>query len=407
MIEFFLAIFLMLACAWLFGEALHRVGQPALVGQLLAGVFLGPSLLNLVQPTASISTVESVALFFIMLFAGLAVNPAKIIAAGKKAAIISSIAFVIPFVGGVLIAQAFGVGIVSSLTVGLAVSITAVPVNAIVLMELGIFDSELGTAVIAAGVIDDIVSFIALTMIQQFSGGISTASYSAVGIAVAKVAVFLVAVLLCERLLRRNSTYVRRFTEKIGHGMQTQGSFIGILLIFAAGVSLLAEWSGIQFVIGAFFAGILVSELAGVEVLGRATDVIRGATFGFFGPFAFAFIGTEFVLSSLYGILPLVASLLVVAIAGKLVGGYLGGRLARFSSDESVTIGFLMNSRGFVELVIVTTAYGIGLIDESIFSLVVAVGVITTVISPVASRINIRRHVNPKTTSGSETQTAD
>src|SRR5580658_7280410 len=100
MIEFFLAVFLMLASAWLLGEALQRIGQPALVGQLLAGVLIGPSLLNIVQPTAALGTVENVALFFIMLLTGLAVKPAKIIAAGRRGAIVSSIAFVVPFIAG-------------------------------------------------------------------------------------------------------------------------------------------------------------------------------------------------------------------------------------------------------------------------------------------------------------------
>jgi Kef-type K+ transport system membrane component KefB len=392
MVEFFLAIFLMLASAWLLGEALHRIGQPALVGQLLAGVLIGPSLLNIVQPTADLSAVEDVALFFIMLLAGLAVKPAKIIAAGKRGAIVSSIAFAIPFVAGFEVARGFGIGLVSSLTVGLTISITAVPVNAIILMELGLLDSELGATVIAAGVIDDIISFVALSMIQQFAGGESIGGYASISLAVLKVAVFLGAVLVCERLLRHNSASVQRWTEKHVPQMQVQGSFIAILLIFAVGVSLLAEWAGIQLVIGAFFAGLLVSELAGGEMLGKARDVIRGATFGFFGPLAFAFIGTEFVLASISGMLLLVATLLAVAIAGKLLGGYLGAKLAGFSFADSVTIGFLMNSRGFVELVIAATAYQLGLIDESLFSMVVAVGIITTIISPIASRLTIRRN---------------
>jgi len=390
MIEFYLAVFLMLASAWVLGEAVHRVGQPALVGQLLAGMLIGPSVLNLVQTTTSLSTVENVALFFIMLLAGLAVQPARLIAAGRNGFIVSTVAFVLPFTFGFEVAQLFGIGLVSSLTVGLVVSITAVPVNAIILMELGIFDSELGATVIAAGVVDDIISFVILSFIQQFAGvGVAFPGDAGILLSVLKVAIFLGSVLLCEQLLRKNSVKVQRWTQRMVPQLRTQGSFIAIVIIFAVGVSLLAEWSGVQLVIGAFFAGFLASELAGADALGKATEVVRGATFGFFGPFAFAFIGTEFALSSIYGLLLFLAVLLIVAIIGKLVGGYAGAKIAGFSPRDSVTIGFLMNSRGFVELVIAATAYQLGLIDLGIFSAVIAIGVMTTIISAVTSRVSL------------------
>lgn len=390
MVEFFLALGLMLGTAWLLGEAFHRAGQPALVGQLLAGVLIGPSILNIVQPTADLGVVENVALFFIMVLTGLAVKPARVAAAGARGVVVSSVAFVIPFLGGVGVAQAFGIGTVSALTIGLTISITAVPTNAIILMELGILDTELGTTVIAAGVVDDIISFVALGLIRQFAGDSGIGSAGTI-LAVVKVVVFLGALLLCERLLRANATRVRGWTERIARRMRAPGSYTALLLIFAIGVSLLAEWAGLQLVIGAFFAGLLLSDIAGPETLEEAEDVIRGATFGFFCPLAFAFIGTEFVLSSVGDIPLLVAALLTVAVASKLVGGYVGARIARFSSAESVAIGFLMNSRGFLELVIAATAYQLGLVDQALFSMVVGIGIITTIISPITSRLAMRR----------------
>ncbi len=391
MVEFFLAIFLMLASAWLLGEALQRAGQPALVGQLLAGVLIGPSLLNLVQPTADLATTENVALFFIMLLTGLAVEPARIIAAGRRGMLVSSISFVIPFIAGFEIAQAFGVGWVSSLSIGLAVSITAVPVNSIILMELGLLNTELGATVIAAGVIDDVVSFVALGIIQQFGGSDPAADYANVAFALVKVGAFLCAVLALEHIIRKNTRRSREWTEGLAGRMRTPGSYFAALLISAVGISLLAELAGLQLVVGAFFSGLLLNELATADKLEKAVEVIRGTTFGFFGPVAFTFIGTEFVLSSMEGMSLFIATLLVFAVASKFFGGYVGAALGRFKPSESVTIGFLMNSRGFVELVIAATAYQLGLINQTIFSMVIAVGIITTIISPIASRIAIRR----------------
>jgi Kef-type K+ transport system membrane component KefB len=391
LVDLFLAVFVMLASSWLMGEGLNRVGQPAVVGQLLAGVIIGPSLLNIVQPTANLGAIESVALFFIMLLTGLAIRPSKIIAAGKRAAIISSVAFIVPFAAGFDVAHLFGIGFVSALTIGLAISITAVPVNSIILMEMGLLDSELGSAVIAAGVIDDVIAFVVLGIIQQLGPGLGTAGSVNIGLSLSEITCFLGALFLSEHLLRINVERVRRATQRFASHMRTPGSFIAILFAFAAGVSLLAEWAGLQLSIGAFFSGLLLSELAGPERLSRADETIRGTAFGFFGPLAFAFIGTEIVVTSIGQIATLIVALFLVAVGSKLFGGFLGARLARFPSSESVTIGFLMNSRGFVELVVSAAAFQLGLIDQVMFSVVVLIGILTTIISPVASRLAIRR----------------
>lgn len=381
----------MLAAAWLLGEGFNRIGQPAVVGQILGGVLIGPSVLNLVQSSETgLGTVENVALFFIMLLTGFAVRPAKVIAAGKRGAIISTIAFVLPFIAGFEIARLFGVGLTYSLTVGLTISITAVPVNSLIMMELGLLDTDLGATVIAAGVIDDILSFIALGLIEQFANG-GAGGDASVFWAVLKVVVFLGAFFLCEHFVRTNAALIRVWTNDVSAQFRTPGSYIAVLIIIAVGLSLLAEWAGLQLVIGAFFSGLLLSEVTGDEKLEKATDVVRGVTFGFFAPIAFTYIGTELLLSSLTGKLLLLCTLLVAAIVTKLAGGYLGARLSKFTSPESIVIGFLMNSRGFVELVIASTAYQIGLIDQTYFSMVVGIGIITTIISPVASRFVIKR----------------
>lgn len=381
----------MLGVAWIFGEVLARLKQPALVGQLLAGVVLGPSILNFVQPTDDLSTFANVAIFFIMFLTALNLRTKDIIEAGKRAMVLSAFAFAIPFVAGSEAAALFGLGTVPSLVVGLTLAITAVPVNSIILMEFGILDSKLGATVITAGVVNDILSLVVLSVIVTVSAGGAAANYAGVATSIGTIAAFVAGVLVIDWALRRRPEWLPERFGRFKKHIRAREAEIGIMLVFSIGVSLVAERAGLQFIIGTFFAGLILNEGVGPESLRRANDVFSGVTFGLFAPLLFAFIGIEFVAQQLGGVLVLAGTLLLVAILGKLAGGYAGSRLVGFSSGESSTIAYLMNSRGFLELVIATLAYQMGLIDLTLFSLVVAIGVITTVLSPITARISLKR----------------
>jgi Kef-type K+ transport system membrane component KefB len=392
-VEFFLAVFLMLLVARVFGEVLHRAKQPALVGELLAGVLLGPSILNIIQPTADLTLIANVALFFIMFLTGLRLHTKDIVEAGRRAMVVSILAFLIPFAAGAIVASLFGLAQVPSLVVGLTLAITAVPVNSIILMEFGMLRTKLGATVITAGVINDILSLVVLGIILQLPAGGGSVSYLGVGASVAKIGVFVGGILFVDRLLRKHPQWSQRQLARLGSRLGTKESSFGMMLMFSIGVSLVAEWAGLHFVIGTFFAGLLLNEAMGDDRLGRDTNVLSGITFGFFAPLLFAFIGVEFNAEALTGVLVLAAALLAVAIAGKLLGGYAGAMLAGFTRQQSGLIALLLNSRGFVELVIATIAYQAGLIGLPLFSIVVGIGVITTIMSPITARIAISRQL--------------
>jgi Kef-type K+ transport system membrane component KefB len=393
-VEFFLAVFLMLLVARVFGEVLQRVKQPALVGELLAGVLIGPSILNIVQPTADLTLIANVALFFIMFLTGLRLHTKDIVEAGRKAMVVSVLAFAIPFAAGAYVSSLFGLTVVESLVVGLTLAITAVPVNSIILMEFGMLKTKLGATVITAGVINDILSLVVLGVILQLpANGASAVNYLGVAASVGKIALFVGGILFVDRLLRRHPQWSLRLLASLGPRLRTKESSFGLMLMFSIGVSELAEWAGLHFVIGTFFAGLLLNEIMGDDLLGRDTTVLSGITFGFFAPLLFAFIGVEFNAEALAGVLVLAGALLLVAISGKLFGGYVGARLTGFSRPQSNLIAFLLNSRGFVELVIATIAYQAGLIDLALFSIVVGIGVITTIMSPITARIAISRQL--------------
>jgi Kef-type K+ transport system membrane component KefB len=389
LIEFFAAIFLMLGAARLFGELARRARQPSLVGELIAGMLLGTSVLNLIQPTSNLTDINNISLFFIMLLTGLNLDSEDIMAVGKKAVLLSLPGFLLPLVVGTGAASAFGLGLRESLAVGLTLAITAVPVNSIILMDLGILKTRLGNTVLTAGVIDDQMSLVLLGIILQLpaTGNTFTVDYISLLVSIGKTLLFVGGVLFVDRLLRRHPEWIRPRLPNLAPTLLTREPGIALLLIFGLGISLLAEALGLHFIIGAYFAGILINQAIGDVWLKKSMGTFSGVTFGLFAPFLFAFIGIQLNPYAVAGVFALFLTLLLVGIGGKMAGGYLGARLGGFSATDSKVIGALLNSRGMVELVIATIVYQEGLIDVAIFSVVVGIGIITTMMSAVLARV--------------------
>ena len=167
--QLFVSIIIILVAARILGEVFQRIGQPPLVGELLAGLIIGPSIFGLVLPSPDLHVLSNLAVFFLMFLAGLEMDPREIRRAGRSAIVISIIAFFIPLLSGTGTSLLFGLPTVQSLFMGLLLSITAVPVSAIVLMQFGILNSRLGNTVITAAVVNDIMSLIVLSIILQLA----------------------------------------------------------------------------------------------------------------------------------------------------------------------------------------------------------------------------------------------
>lgn len=392
MSEFFISVIVMLIAARILGEIFKRMKQPALVGELLAGIIIGPSLLGIVHVNDSLKIIIDLAVFFLMFLTGLEMHPSEIKKAGKKALVLSVVAFFIPLLAGTATANLLGLDMITSLFIGLAIAITAVPVAAVVLMEFNILKTKLGTTVMTAGVINDILSLVVLAIILQISSSPDQQlDYGNMGFSIAKIGMFVGGIFLLDFILDKTKHFLPQRASPIFERLKTREAAFGILLISAIGLSLIAEQVGLHFIIGTFFAGLIIyRQLIGKENFERVNDIFSAITFGFLAPIFFAFIGIELNIHSIADQLPLFAILLAVAVGGKISGGFIGARLAGFSKSESKTIGYLMNNRGMVELVIAAIGLELGLIDVGLFSIIVAVGFITTIISPIMARSSIR-----------------
>jgi Kef-type K+ transport system membrane component KefB len=388
--ELFISVVIILVATRLLGEFSQRLRLPPLVGELAAGIIIGPYVLKLVTPDQSLNVISDLGVFFLMLLAGLQMDPREIRKAGLRGGILAVIAFSLPYVGGFGIATLFGLGIVQSMFVGLLLSITAVPVSTIVLMQFGILETKLGNTVITAAVINDIFSLVVLSIVLQLHGanGAEVNIMETTINSVIKILLFIGGIFLVDILFRKANVWLQRRGTYFFEKLHTKEAAFGILLISTILVSVIAQVViGLHFIIGTFFSGLIVyKEIIRKENFERVYGIISAISFGFFAPIFFAVIGININIDSIANNLPFFIVLAIVAVITKVGGGYIGSRLTKFSKDECWAIAFLMNGRGMVELVIASIGYSSGIIDSTIFSITVTIGWATTILAPILSR---------------------
>lgn len=384
---FFIALVVMLLVAKLFGEIFRRMKQPALVGELLAGIILGPSLFGFFRPDENFDVFKGLAVFFLMFFAGMEMNLGEIKKASKKAFVVSALAFFVPFFAGHQAGLFFGLENTQSLFIGLLLSITAIPVSTIILMEFGLLKSKIGNTVITAAVINDILALLVLAVILQLpSDGTISVNYLNIGESALKISAFFGVVSVLALLINKQSLQIPQRIDSFISKLKTKEAGFGVLLILAVAFSIFAHYSDLHFIIGAFFAGLIFGKNFSQKHGEHAHKFVSGFTFGLFAPIFFVLIGLEFNVHSLMDSLPLFASLLAIAVGSKVLAGYVGARITRFSHNDGLVIGCLMNGRGMVELAIATIGFSVGILDVRLFSIAVAIGFVTTILTPIIAK---------------------
>ncbi|MBC8515629.1 MAG: cation:proton antiporter [Nitrosopumilus sp.] len=386
--QVFIAIVILLAGAKLLGELFRRIKQPALGGEILAGIILGPTIFGIIQISDGLELISTIAIFFVMLFIGLEMNLSEIRKAGKSAFIISITSLIIPFFAGYQLSIFFGLEFIESLFIGLLLSVTSVPVSAMILLELGVLKTKIGTTVMSVAVIDDIISIIILAVILQLhvSEGISF-DYEELGISILQMIAYLIGIALVVFVVyRRNYWFPQKFTQFFVTAKTREAKF-GIFIIVAIALSLVADLAGLHFIIGAFFAGLIFSDkILGKKETDKTYSIMSGITFGFFAPLFFAIIGIKFSGQSLENSVPLLVLLIIFGIVGKMFGGYIGTKLSKLPNIQGLAIASLLNGRGTVGLTITAVAYALEIIDVVLFSVCVAICIITTIITPIIAK---------------------
>ena len=386
--EIFFAIVILLAGAKLLGELFRKLKQPALGGEILAGIILGPTLFGIVQISDGLELISTIAIFFVMLFIGLEMNLSEIRKTGKSALLISITSLVIPFFVGYQLSISFGLELIESLFIGLLLSVTSVPVSAMILRELGILQTKTGTTVMSVAIIDDIISLIILAIILQLhaSDGASF-NFEEIGVSILHISAYLIGIaFLAFAVYRIDYWFPKRF-EIFFEKAKTHEAKFGIFIVVAIALSLIADIAGLHFILGAFFAGLIFSKkILGNKESDRTYGTMSGMTFGFIAPLFFAIIGIKFSAQSLENFVPFLILLIVLGIFGKTFGGFLGTKISKFSNMHGFAISTLLNGRGTVGLTITAVAYAMGILDVVLFSVCVIICVVTTMVTPIITK---------------------
>jgi Kef-type K+ transport system membrane component KefB len=382
-------LLLILSVAWILGIIFSNFGLPAMLGELLAGIILGPPLLGIVLTSPTIELLAELGIFFVMFHSGMEMDPKELMEHIWPSLGVAVFGFILPYAAGSILAKAFGATLYQALVVGIGVSITAIAVQVVILHSMRINKSEVGHVIIGAAIVDNILSLIALATVLNLAktGSVDVATVAVILVKV--IAFFGVTILLGEFVVPRFTKYL---TDKGGKAFT-------FAMVTALIMAYLAELAGLHIVIGAFLGGQFVRrEIMDEKIYEVINDRLYGISYGFLVPIFFASLSFHLHISLNPSFLIFSLMLIITAILGKLVGCGLGAALFRYNFWESAIIGFGMNGRGAVELVVATVVLEISnnlmaqniisepLLTSDQFSALVLMAFITTIIAPISMK---------------------
>lgn len=401
----FLALATLLGCAKLAAELMQKIGQPPILGEISVGIFLGPTVLGHYRPRLYealfpttgpmpivLDTVTTLGVVFFLLTAGLEIDLRSIFRQGKSAMLVSIFGVAFPFGAGFLAATVFpnemgAVGganpLIFALFVGTALSISALPVIAKILMDLNLLRTEMGTVIISSAMFDDLVGWILFSFVL---GMLHPAAAGSIGTGV-KHTIVLVLLFVGITL-----SLGRWLIDKILPFLQAHttwpGGVLGFIFTLTMAGAAFTEYAGIHAVFGAFVVGIAVGESGHLRK--RTSQHIHQIVTNVFAPFFFASIGLRTNFASNFH-LGLTATVLGVACLGKLLGAGWGARLGGMDKTSSLAVGLAMNARGAMEIILGILALQAGLIRENMFVAMVIMALLTSLISAPAIHFLIGR----------------
>lgn len=385
-IELFLALGVIIAGAQVAGAAARRLGQPRVFGELLAGVILGPTLLNMLHwgtftdPDALYHTIQELAeigVLFLMFSVGLEVHLHELLSVGRVAVLGGLFGAVLPLALALVAVLPFGYDMETAIFVGVVLAATSVSISAQTLLELGLLSTKEGIGLLAAAVVDDVLAILILSVVIAVLGGEGGGSAGEIVWILVRMMLYIGGALAVAWFV------LPRVFEWIDRHQELTASVPAFALVTA----LVFGWSaealgGVATITGSFIAGLGLSQTT-ERTKDEIVDVVRRVSYSFLVPIFFVSVGLQTDLGAIEGrLLPLAGVLLIAAVVSKVVGSGIGAYLGGFNSGEALRLGVCMISRGEVGLIVAAVGLSSGLLSEEIFQPVFLVILLTTVLTP-------------------------
>ena len=383
---------IILIAAFTLGELFKRIGLPTVVGQIIAGLLFGiPAIKKLVFGEGSsliiIEFLATLGVLLLLFLAGLEIEIDKIKETSRDSILVSLSSALVPFALGFVFITVFfpEYGFLSALIFGGAMMVTSEGTKVKVLMDLNSINTRLGAVMLAAGAIDDIFEVLFLSVVVVFAKGGSLFDLAIIPV---EIIIYLIIAYISFKIM---SKVLKELDKKPGE----ETGLFSIVMIFILVLAALSESLNVGYLIGAIIGGFLLQiSLKEISKINRRKmiNVVKLIALGFIVPFFFVNVGLSFDLNMLSSNLPLIAATIGIAFFGKMIGTLIIKPISTLSWKQLYYVGWAMNSRGAAELVIALIAMQYGLISLEIFSALVAMSIVTTLIFPPVLARGIRRN---------------
>ncbi|MFL2113890.1 cation:proton antiporter [Latilactobacillus curvatus] len=368
------------------GHMSKRIGMPAVIGQLLVGIILGPALFGVLHENSFIHTFSEIGVVLLMFIAGLESNLTLLKKYFKPSLVVAILGVIVPVISMYGMSLAFGISQLESLFIGVIFAATSVSISVEVLRELNVLESKEGTIILGAAVVDDLLAVIILSVLTSLFGAqlaAASSTHMSLGLSLLLQALFMVAVYFSVK-------WIVPFVMHLSRRLLIPYASAITSLIICFGFVWFAEAVELSAVVGAFFAGIAISQTPYKEEINRHIEPIG---YTVFIPVFFVSIGLSMNLASLNQHILFITILTVLAVFSKLIGSGLGARWMNNSPQGAYTIGAAMISRGEMALIIAQIGYNAKLLSELYYSEIIFVIIITTVLAPLILKHAVKRQL--------------
>ncbi|KRL60844.1 cation:proton antiporter [Latilactobacillus fuchuensis] len=377
--DFLITLTLIILLTKLFSHIFAKFNLPTVIGELLVGIIFGPALLNLIHTDNFVTLFAQIGVILLMFIAGIEGDLTQLMKYWKPSLVVAIMGVIFPTIGAFIVCVLmFHFQISTALFIGLILSATSVSISIQVLKEMNYLDSKEGMVILGAAVADDIICVILLGIASSVFAGPHSNSLNLIGLILPKLLFFVLAFVFGKWL-------VPPILSLSKHLIATE-NLSGIAIVLCLAFASLATYLGMSDVLGAYFIGLAISQTKYKAELSAKIEAIGYSTFI---PVFFVSIGLNVKLAHLSTNLPFILITIIIALIGKQLGGWLGARLCGFSSESGNIIGAGMVSRGEMALVVAQVSINAHLIDQSHYTAMIIVTVVTTLIAPLLLKIFI------------------